>query len=227
MTSRMNFKTVRVFAWFMHKLWRAVYDQIQVKAEKLESLRELAARGDGNIILCPTHRSYIDFLIVSYIMYNFNMEIPHICAGEDFLNIAGVHHILRRSGAFFMRRTFKGDDLYKAIFHQYVSILLQEGSALEFFVEGTRSRTGKMLSPKFGLLGVLLDNYYEGTVSNLHFVPVTINYSRVLEGETFPRELLGEPKTKESLGRILKAINILRMNFGTIQVDFGEPLSLA
>ena len=99
-------------------------------------------------------------------MYHFNMEVPFICAGQDFLNIAIVHHLLRRSGAFFMRRSFKDDILYKTIFKTYVSLLLEDGSSFEFFVEGTRSRYGKMLKPKFGLLGVLLDSFYDNTVDN-------------------------------------------------------------
>lgn len=167
MQARMNHRTVQFLSWFLHKVWRRIYEQIVVNSPAIEGLKELVKKNKGNIILCPTHRSYIDFLIVSYIMYQFNMSVPHICAGEDFLNIKLVHHLLRRSGAFFMRRSFKGDPLYKVLFNTYVTKLLGEGSAFEFFVEGTRSRTGKMLKPKFGLLGVLMDNFYEGKVDNL------------------------------------------------------------
>lgn len=224
MTARMNKRTIKYFAWFLRKIWKTMYDQIVINSTQLDHIKKLMESKSGNIILCPTHRSYMDFLIVSYIMFAFKMDMPHICAGDDFLNITFVHHILRRSGAFFMKRSFRDDLLYKAIFHTYVSKLLGDGGSFEFFVEGTRARTGKMLKPKLGLLGILLDNYYEGNVENLHFVPVAINYSRVLEGETFPGELLGEPKIKESMGRMLKAINTLRMNFGTINVEFGEVI---
>lgn len=99
-----------------------------------------------------------------------------------------------------MKRSFKDDILYKVIFNTYVSKLLEDGNAFEFFVEGTRSRTGKMLKPKFGLLTVLLDNFYDRNVENLFFVPININYSRVLEAESFPGEMLGESKVKESTG---------------------------
>ena len=95
MCSNMSFRSVRFLAWFMHKVWKSMYDQIIINHEQLESLKELYKSHQGNIILCPTHRSYIDFLIVSYIMYHFNMEVPFICAGQDFLNIAIVHHLLR------------------------------------------------------------------------------------------------------------------------------------
>ena len=125
-----------------------------------------------------------------------------------------------------MRRSFKDDPLYRVLFKQYVQLLLGDNLTMEFFVEGTRARTGKMLKPKFGILSFMLDAFYERKVSDLVFVPVTINYSRVLEGETFPGELLGEQKVKETLGRILGAAKILKMNFGKIRLNFTEPFRL-
>ena len=210
----MNIWTVRFFAFLIWKVWWRIYDQIIINHDQLLKLKELMNKNEGNVVLCPTHRSYVDFLIVSYVLFHSKMEVPFICAGEDFLNMAVVHHILRWSGAFFMKRTFKDDPLYKAIFNAYVSKLLEDGFAFEFFVEGTRSWTGKMLKPKFGLLTVLLDNFYDRRVENLHFVPININYSRTLEGESFPGELLGEEKLKESTGRLLKAWDVLKINFG-------------
>jgi glycerol-3-phosphate O-acyltransferase len=141
------------------------------------------------------------------------------------LDIAVVHSFLRNSGAFFMRRSFKGDPLYKSIFYEYVQTLLSNNHSLEFFLEGTRARSGKMLSPKFGLLKVLTDTYFAKKVENLYFVPTTINYSRVLEGETFPLELLGESKVKESLSRIINAARFLSTNFGSIYIEFTQPIS--
>jgi len=193
----------------------------------MDPIIDLIQGNAGNAILVPTHRSYLDFLIVSYLMFHLRLKVPHICAGEDFLSIKFVHHILRRSGAFFMRRSFKGDPLYKVIFQTYVSNLLKEGHSLEFFVEGTRSRTGKMLSPKFGILGVLVDNYYEQTAEDLHFIPVSLNYERVFEAESFPRELMGKPKKKESFGRLLGTIECFKMNFGFIEVDFLPPITFS
>ena len=123
-----------------------------------------------------------------------------------------------------MKWSFWDDPLYKAIFNTYVQKLMEDGNAFEFFVEGTWSRTGKMLKPKFGLLTVLLDAYYDKRVDNLQFVPVSINYSWVLEAESYPGELLGEQKIKESMSRLLKAYDVLNMNFGYIFVEFGEPI---
>ena len=106
--------------------------------------------------------------------------------------IAGVSHILRMSGAFFMRRTFRGDPLYKAIFTEYVTQLCQDKAMIEFFLEGTRSRINKMLTPKFGIMNILTGTYFDKKVEEIVFIPVGLNYSRVLEGESFPGELTGQ-----------------------------------
>ncbi len=171
-------------------------------------------------MFCPTHRSYIDFLLVSVVLYYYKIEVPHICSGEDFLNIIIVNQLLRNSGAFFMRRTFKGDDLYKVLFKEYVTRLAMDSVNLEFFIEGTRSRTNKIMTPKYGFLSILTQAYYKKKVQELTFIPVTINYTRTLEGETFPIELTGADKVKESLGRLVKAVQIFSMNLGSIYLDF-------
>ncbi len=140
--------------------------------------------------------------------------------------IAGISHFLRMAGAFFMRRTFRGDPLYKAIFTGYVEQLCQDQMIIEFFIEGTRSRTNKMLAPKFGILQILNNSYFGKKCEEVTFIPVTINYTRTLEGESFPNELTGENKVKESLSRVVKALSILSMNFGTIFLDFYAPIKL-
>ena len=199
-----------------------MYEQVRINSDEIEKMVNLLQEHQGNVILVPSHRSYLDFLLVSYIMFHLKLRVPHICAGEDFLGVKFVHHILRRSGAFYMRRTFKGDPLYKIIFQTYVSELLKDGSSMEFFIEGTRSRTGKMLSPKFGILNALIDNFYEEEdIKDLHFVPVSINYERVFEAESFPKELMGKPKKKESLSRLLGSFDSFRTNFGFIEVDLS------
>jgi 1-acyl-sn-glycerol-3-phosphate acyltransferase len=140
----------------------------------------------------PTHRSYIDFIILSYIFFGYGIKCPHIAAAEDFLNMAIIHILLRKSGAFFIRRDQQENRvLYKAIMTEYVTKLLMDKSHLEFFVEGTRSRVGKMLEPKYGILTMVVDAVQAHKIPNAYIVPITINYERVLEGATFPLELLG------------------------------------
>ena len=136
------------------------------------------------------------------------------------MHIKGVSHVLRYSGALFMRRTLKGDDLYKAIFSEYIKQLAKDYAVMEFFIEGTRSRVNKMLTPKFGILNFINKSYFEKDVEEVTFVPVSINYTRVLEGESFPGELTGQNKVKESLGRIISAAQILFTSFGSLYLDF-------
>jgi glycerone phosphate O-acyltransferase/fatty acyl-CoA reductase len=225
--STYSHKLLVYFAQAMKKTFVSIYEKIVVNEQILANLRRLCDDRNGPLIFCPTHRSYIDFLLISLVLYYYKMEVPHICAGEDFLNIIFVNQLLRSSGAFFMRRTFKGDDLYKAIFKEYVTLLATDNLNMEFFIEGTRSRTNKILYPKYGFISILTSAFFKEKVKELTFIPVTINYTRTLEGETFPFELTGEEKVKESLGRLIKAIQIFSMNLGTIYLDFCEPIKLS
>lgn len=226
MAARYNYTKMRMLGYIMHKAFKEMYEKVVVNYSMVKQLKELNESNDGNVIYCPTHRSYMDFLMLTYVLYAHEIKVPHICAGEDFLNIAIVNTFLSNSGAFFMKRSFKDDSLYKSVFSEYIQYLLGEKHSIEFFLEGTRARGGKMLKPKMGLLNILTDSYFKNKVQNLHFVPVTINYSRVLEGETFPFELLGETKVKESLSRIVNTIRFISVNFGTIYLEFTKPISL-
>jgi glycerol-3-phosphate O-acyltransferase len=154
---------------------------------------------------------------MSYVFFGNGIKCPHIAAAEDFLNMAVIHILLRKSGAFFIKRNQKKyRELYKAIMAEYISKLMINNHYLEFFIEGTRSRTGKMLSPKFGMLSLVASNVAEGKVVDAHILPVTINYERVLEGNSFTYEMMGEAKIKESLSRLLKAADVLKENYGRI-----------
>mmetsp|Transcript_17381 Transcript_17381/g.12422 ORF Transcript_17381/g.12422 Transcript_17381/m.12422 type:complete len:365 (+) Transcript_17381:799-1893(+) len=225
--SRYNHGILRWFAQVMKKTFISIYEKIIVNEQIINKLRRMNELRKGPILFCPTHRSYIDFLLISLVLYYYKMEVPFICSGEDFLAIPLVNKVLSSAGAFFMRRTLRGDDLYKAVFKEYVTYLTEENYNIEFFIEGTRSRTNKVLSPKFGFMSMLTNSYFKGHVEELTFVPVTINYTRVLEGETFPFELTGEQKVKESLARIIKAVQIFSMNLGSIYLDFCDPIVLS
>lgn len=204
------------------------FKKVIVNENQIKKIKQLFSSRKGPIIFCPTHRSYVDFLILSTIFYFYGMEVPLICAGEDFLGMPYVGELLRGSGAFFMRRTFRGDPLYKAIFYAYVAELNKERQIMEFFIEGTRSRTNKTLAPKYGFLSVCSRVFFDKQVEDITLVPVTINYNRTLEGETFPGELTGEPKVKESVTRIITGgYEVLNTNLGTLHFDFCEPVSLA
>ena len=224
--SNYNHNTLRGMAQAMKLLFVNLYDKVIVNENQIKKIKNLCANRKGPVIFMPTHRSYIDFLMMSAVLFFYNLEVPHIVAGEDFLGIAGVVHLLRMSGAFFMKRSFRDDPLYKALFNEYVTQLAVDNINMEFFIEGTRSRTNKMLSPKFGILGIITNAFFDKKIEEATFVPVTMNYTRTFEDESFPNELRGAPKVKETLDRIVKAANVLSLNFGTIYLDFFDPISM-
>ncbi|EGC36799.1 hypothetical protein DICPUDRAFT_54421 [Dictyostelium purpureum] len=224
MQSNLNIMVVRVLGWFLKKVWRKIYQGIHVDEKGIELIREAIKKSP--VVLIPSHRSYIDFLIISYIFFEYNLPLPHIAAGEDFLSIIIVRWFFRNAGAFFLRRTFHGDSLYWAIFSEYVQRLVIDNQPMEFFIEGKRSRTGKSLHPKMGLLSMVCQPYFENRVQDVHIVPIGISYEKVLEGELYSNELMGESKTKESLNGLLRASKVLKMNFGRINVVFTPPISV-
>lgn len=182
------------------------------------------------MIYLPSHRSYADFILMSYICFAHDIEVPAIAAGMDFHGMMGVGELLRKTGAFFMRRTFSqaGDNLYWDIFREYVHALLTVNhTGLEFFVEGTRSRSCKALTPKTGLFSMALEPFFFGQIPDILIVPVSISYEKPLEEQLFVYELLGIPKPKESTVGLIKSItNLKNQNFGSIYFDFGEPFSV-
>lgn len=134
--------------------------------------------------------------------------------------------ILRRSGAFFIRRSFADDALYRAVFSEYVQAILCATQPLEFFVEGTRSRSGKSLYPKFGLLQTAVEVFLRGRVSDIMVVPVSLTYERTLEENLYAAELLGIPKPRESTLGLLKARKVLADNYGSMWFHVGKTISV-
>ncbi|OMJ82851.1 hypothetical protein SteCoe_16318 [Stentor coeruleus] len=226
MISDLRMPVVRMFAWGLRKFWRAIYEKVVVNHNQLNEMAKIINNSNVPLVILPSHRSYIDFLIVSYLFFSFGIKMPYIAAAEDFLEILLINKLFKYSGAFYIKRGKGANSLYTAILTEYVQQLLKDQQVVEFFIEGTRTRSGKTAPPKVGLLSMCAETYYQGTVSDVKFLPITINYDRVLEGETFPLELLGEEKVRESLSRIIKAVKILNMNFGKIHIVIGDLISL-
>ena len=225
--STYDLKWIRLTGLIIHSALKKIYEKIVVDEKALEKIRQYDSKKNGPLIFMPTHRSYLDFILVSYIFYTFSVQCPHIVAAEDFLNIALVHHMLRGSGALFIRRKkVEYMEIYWAVLYEYIQFLLLDECWLEFFIEGTRSRYGKTLAPKLGILNVVCDTVYDNKLNDVNILPITMSYERVIEGEAFPFELLGEEKKKESLGRLVGALNILTMNFGRVYIEFCDPISL-
>ncbi|KAJ6664636.1 hypothetical protein lerEdw1_006209 [Lerista edwardsae] len=221
----MHMGAIRFFALTLSKVFKCLFESIYVNEEGMQKLQQ--AIQEHPVVLLPSHRSYIDFLLLSYVLYTYDLALPVIAAGIDFLGMKIVGELLRKSGAFFMRRTFGGNKLYWAVFAEYVKTMLKNGHApVEFYLEGTRSRTAKSLTPKFGLLNIVLDPFLKREVFDVYLVPISISYERVLEETLYAYELLGVPKPKESTSGLLKARKILSEDFGSIHVYFGQPVSL-
>src|SRR5690606_1850623 len=150
---------------------------------------------------------------------------PHIAAGIN-LNLPIVGRVLRRGGAFFIRRSFHGNALYSAVFRSYFRLILARGFPVKYFIEGTRSRTGRLLPAKLGLLTMTMQAYLADRTRPIVFVPVYFGYEKLIEGQTFIGELGGARRERETLLGFLRSLKSLRERFGGVQVSFGEPLKL-
>lgn len=225
MAQCLQLSTVRFFAFTLSKVFKTLFRSICVNEEGIQRLQQ--AIQEHPVVLLPSHRSYMDFLLMSYILYTYDLSLPVIAAGMDFMGMKFVGEMLRMSGAFFIRRSFGGDKLYWAVFSEYVKTMLKNGFApVEFFLEGTRSRTSKSLTPKLGLLNIVMDPFLKGEVFDVSLVPVSISYERILEESLYAREMLGVPKPKESTSGLFKARKILSEDYGSIHVYFGQPVSV-
>ncbi|XP_026902822.1 dihydroxyacetone phosphate acyltransferase isoform X1 [Acinonyx jubatus] len=225
MSHKLRLGAIRFFAFVLSKIFKQIFSKVCVNEEGIQKLQR--AIQEHPVVLLPSHRSYIDFLMLSFLLYNYDLPVPVIAAGMDFLGMKMVSELLRMSGAFFMRRTFGGNKLYWAVFSEYVKTMLRNGYApVEFFLEGTRSRSAKTLTPKFGLLNIVMEPFFKREVFDTYLVPISISYDKILEETLYAYELLGVPKPKESTTGLLKARKILSENFGNIHVYFGDPVSL-
>ena len=217
-----TYSVIRAFALFLAWVWNKVYDGVEV--HNFDRVTTVAP-GHG-IVYVPCHRSHIDYLLLSYIIFNRGLMVPHIAAGAN-LNLPVVGSILRRSGAFFLRRKLKGEPLYAAVFLEYLHLMIDRGFPLEYFIEGGRSRSGRMLAPKAGILAMTVQSFVRSRSRPLVFVPVYIGYEKLMEGKSYIAELHGRPKKSESLLGLIGAVRLLKRNFGKVHVNFGPPLALA
>ncbi|MGD8800344.1 MAG: 1-acyl-sn-glycerol-3-phosphate acyltransferase, partial [Desulfobacterales bacterium] len=176
-------------------------------------------------VLIPCHKSHIDYLILSYLLYHNNMPVPLVAAGKN-LSFWPMGTLFRSGGAFFIRRSFRGAVLYSKVFAEYIHKLLEEGHNIEQFIEGGRSRTGKLLMPKLGLLSILLNAFKNGACEDMIIVPIYIGYDRVLEENAYLQELEGGKKEPETLKGVIKARKFLSKRYGKIYVQFHEPISM-
>lgn len=218
-----NPKVIRMYDITLRWMFKNIFEGMVIDYKGLDRVKRISKKGP--LILVPCHKSHLDYLILSYVFFNNNMPCPLIAAGKN-LSFWPLGPIFRGGGAFFLRRSFKGELLYPKIFAAYIRKVLEEGFHIEFFVEGGRSRTGKLLSPKIGLLSLLIDAYLENDWEDMTFVPIYIGYDRVLEEKSYINEIEGGKKTPENLKNVIKARKFLKKKYGKIYLNFHQPISL-
>jgi glycerone phosphate O-acyltransferase len=225
MAHDLSINAIRGFAVFLVKVMKALFRRIYVNEEGIQKVRNMIK--EYPVLLMPTHRSYFDFLLVSFVFFSYELPLPVIAAAMDFSSMKFFGWLLRNCGAFYIRRSFGDDQLYWAVFTEYVQTQICNGDhPVEFYVEGTRSRTLKSYTPKFGMLSASLEPYFKAHIPDVMLFPISISYDKVLEETLYAYELLGVPKPKESTGALLKARNILNEDFGNVHMYFGEPISI-
>ncbi|KAF2396708.1 acyltransferase-domain-containing protein [Trichodelitschia bisporula] len=209
-------------------LTRAYHQGIHVSSEEVVALRHVAAQAakkKQSIIFLPCHKSHVDYVSLQIICYRLGIGLPTVVAGDN-LNFPLVGPFLQHAGAMWIRRSFGDDQLYGTLVQAYIDTLLQGGFNFECFIEGGRSRTGKLLGPKFGILRFLLDSVLSGRVEDAIVCPVSTAYDKVIEVDSYISELLGQPKPKENLRDFLSASSILSLKLGRVDVRFHKPWSL-
>ncbi|MDM8515991.1 1-acyl-sn-glycerol-3-phosphate acyltransferase [Desulfobacterales bacterium HSG16] len=221
--AKLSYSVIRVFSAAVQLLANTMFEDIIINTAELNKVKSMSQRGPVVLVAC--HKSHIDYLILSYVMHQNNMPCPHIAAGKN-LSFWPLGPIFRGGGAFFIRRSFRGAVLYSKVFSEYIYNLLEEGHNVEFFIEGGRSRTGKLLKPKLGLLSILLNNFKEGASEDMIFAPVYVGYDRVLEEDAYLHEIEGGKKKPENLLQVFKARKFLKKRYGKIYIRFHEPFSI-
>jgi glycerol-3-phosphate O-acyltransferase len=217
-----SYNLMRAGELFLTWVWTRLFDGVEVR--NLDALLRVAP--GQSIVYLPCHRSHIDYLLMTYVIFRAGLTPPHVAAGDN-LDLPILGRILRGGGGFFLRRSFKGDPLYATVFAEYLHRMLAQGFPIEYFIEGGRSRNGRMLPPKAGLLAMTVQSFLRWHERPLVFVPIYLGYEKLPEGASFVGELSGQPKQRESLLGLLSAVRVLRRHFGKVYVNFGEPLPLA
>ena len=207
----------RLLTWF----WHRIYEGVRVTG--IENFERLAAT--HTLVYTPCHRSHIDYLVLSYVLFHRGFMLPHVAAGDN-LDLPIVGRVLRGGGAFFMRRQFAGDAVYAAVFSEYLYQMFRRGHAVEYFVEGGRSRTGRLLPAHTGMLRMTIDAYRRGLPRPLAFVPVYFGYEKVIEANAYLDELRGATKHREDVRGVVRSLRLIRQSFGSVQVRFGRPIEL-
>lgn len=227
MAARFSYALIRPAEAIATFLWNSIFRGIDVRLEDIEKIRQ--AKREGVAVLVPSHRSHLDYVLVSSVLNEHDVVIPHVIAGEN-LSFFPLGTVFRRLGAIFIKRSFKSERIFPTLFSQYLTHLFREGYTLEFFIEGGRSRTGKCLPPRLGILGHTVDAGVEArlgrTLGEVSYLPISITYEQVAEEAPYARELAGESKQPEDLGAVVRAARVVLKQYGRVYLRVGDPVKL-
>jgi glycerol-3-phosphate O-acyltransferase len=220
-----NFRwwVIRIADVVLRPLWTRVFSGVDVRPEDIEQIR--AAMREGTAILLPSHKSHFDYILITWVFYKHDLIVPHVVAGAN-LAIWPVSVFLRSVGGFFIKRSFAGERIHPAVFERYLRELMYRGYPVEFYIEGGRTRSGKLLTPRVGVLGMVLDaTERRPSDHEVTLLPISLAYEEVAEERAYVREAGGEEKQKETVGQLVKARSVLSRRFGRAYLRVGEPIS--
>lgn len=216
-----NPPTARVLNRLISFLLGRLFNHINIRG--IEQIQQLALT--HNLVYLPCHRSHLDYILLSWLLYRHGLMVPHVVAGDN-LDMPVIGNLLRRGGAIFMRRSFRDDPLYTTVFRRYMILMMHRGHSIEYFIEGGRSRSGRLLSPKTGLLKMTLEAWSQDPARPIALIPVAISYDRLVEGRSYQRELSGAGKVRENLLSTVKSLRILFKHYGEVSISFAQPIKL-
>jgi len=216
--------TIDLVANAIHWLYRQGYGSIHYETPKFRDIYSLGQQ--YSLVFLPSHKSNLDHLVLQYVLWE-NDAPPNHTAGGINMNFFPIGPIIRRTGVFFIRRTFKDNAVYKFVLRSYIDYLIANRFPLEWYLEGGRSRSGKLLPPRYGMLSYVADSFHRGKAEDVYLIPTSISYDQIQDVGSYAAEQLGKAKERESFGWLLRSIRSLRRRYGNIHIRFGEPLSLA
>lgn len=217
-STKFSYPATKAFKMVLRPFWSRCFSGIRI-----DGLDQLETGAPYSLIYVPNHRSHLDYVLLSYVLFQHGWAIPHVASGDN-LNMPFIGGILRRVGAFFIKRTYHDLEVYRNVLESYLYEVVNLGNSVEFFIEGTRSRTGWMLQPQFGFARLLLEYQQRGVTRPLAIVPVYVAYERLLEIASHRQELLGSQKRNESVFGVIRNLRTMSRAMGTLSIRFGEPI---
>jgi glycerol-3-phosphate O-acyltransferase len=208
----------------IHWLYRQGYGEIVYDKQDLAGIAALGE--EHSLAFVPSHRSNLDRLSLQFLLWENDLPPNHTAAGIN-MNFFPVGPLIRRTGAFFIRRSFKDKPLYKFVLRSYLEYLIEKRFSLEWYMEGGRSRSGKLLPPRYGMLAWVVEALQRGKSDDFYLIPTSIAYDQIQDVAAYAAEAQGAAKQKESFGWLYRSVRSLRRRYGNIHVRFGEPMSVA